>query len=318
MNVFITGATGVIGRRAVPGLVAAGHDVGAVARTPDAARRLETAGAVPVALDLFDAPAVHAAVADREAVVHLATAIPSPLQAARPAAWEETHRLRRDASRLLVDAAIAAGAHTYVQESIAFAAADAGDAWVDEDVPLSPASAQASVVQAEAEAARFTEAGGTGVVLRFGQLVAADAQHTVQQLQIARRGWFAAFGGPGAYRPWVHADDTGTAVAAALAAPAGVYHVVQDVAATNAEHAAALEALLGRTVRTPPAWIGRLPALAPLARSLRTSNERLRSASSWRPQVRTPEELWARALRPLAVADAAVQDAREATDVHTR
>ncbi len=45
MKIFVAGATGVVGRRAVPLLLAAGHDVSAVMHSPVKGRALENAGA---------------------------------------------------------------------------------------------------------------------------------------------------------------------------------------------------------------------------------------------------------------------------------
>ena len=57
-RVFLAGATGVIGRRVVPLLVAAGHRVTAVGRAPDKRAALERAGAAAIELDLFDSAAL--------------------------------------------------------------------------------------------------------------------------------------------------------------------------------------------------------------------------------------------------------------------
>jgi NAD(P)-dependent dehydrogenase (short-subunit alcohol dehydrogenase family) len=62
MRVFVTGATGALGRHLVPGLVAAGHEVTATTRTPAKVARLRQAGAEPVVVDGLDREAVIAAV----------------------------------------------------------------------------------------------------------------------------------------------------------------------------------------------------------------------------------------------------------------
>src|SRR5690349_24260934 len=62
MRVFVTGATGALGRHLVPGLIAAGHEVTATTRTPGKVAQLREAGAVPVVLDGLDREAVIAAV----------------------------------------------------------------------------------------------------------------------------------------------------------------------------------------------------------------------------------------------------------------
>jgi uncharacterized protein YbjT (DUF2867 family) len=106
MKIFVAGATGVLGRRTVPLLVAAGPSVTAVARSADKAESLRGQGAEPVEVDLFDAPAVRGAVEGHDVVVNLATKIQPPSQAVRPSAWAEAHRLRSEASRNLVTAAL--------------------------------------------------------------------------------------------------------------------------------------------------------------------------------------------------------------------
>jgi nucleoside-diphosphate-sugar epimerase len=62
MRVFVTGATGALGRHLVPGLVAAGHEVTAATRTPGKVAQLREAGAEPVVVDGLDRGAVIAAV----------------------------------------------------------------------------------------------------------------------------------------------------------------------------------------------------------------------------------------------------------------
>jgi 2-alkyl-3-oxoalkanoate reductase len=79
MCIFVTGATGVIGRRVVPLLVAAGHQVTALGRTSEQYARLERQGAAPLLVDLFTADAVHRAVAGHQVVINLATHIPDIL-----------------------------------------------------------------------------------------------------------------------------------------------------------------------------------------------------------------------------------------------
>src|SRR5918995_5377708 len=75
MRVFLAGATGAIGKRLVPLLVANGHAVTGTTRSPEKAERLRAAGAEPVVVDVLDESAVVNAVtrAEPEVVVHEAT-----------------------------------------------------------------------------------------------------------------------------------------------------------------------------------------------------------------------------------------------------
>ena len=58
MNIFVTGATGVLGTSLVPRLVEAGYTVSAMSRTEESDERLRRAGAHPVRVDLFDVEAL--------------------------------------------------------------------------------------------------------------------------------------------------------------------------------------------------------------------------------------------------------------------
>lgn len=299
MRIFVAGGTGVLGGRVVPALVDAGHEVTAVARSVPTAERLRAQGATPRPVDLFDRAAVMAAVHGSHAVLNLATAIPPASRMLRPSAWATTDRLRTEASRNLVDAALETGAQRYVQEALAFVYPDRGDDWIDEGTPLASPAYTRSVLEAEAQARRFDASGGTGIALRFGLFYCADSAQTRQLVAMARNGWLALPGRGAAFRSWVHVDDAGSAVVAALDAPGGAYNVVEDDPLTNDGHTALLGEILGRRVRRPPTWL----AVGPLrlqTRSLRVSNRRLREATGWRPVRPSLREGWAEVLRHLA------------------
>jgi nucleoside-diphosphate-sugar epimerase len=297
MKVFVAGATGAIGRFAVPALVEAGHEVTGVARSDDKARRLAEQGATPLRVSIFDAEALVRAVAGHDAVVNIATRIPPVRQAARSSAWAENDRIRRDGSATLAGAAQAAGVGRYVQESITFTYPDRADAWIDEDVTLDVPEALASVMAAEESARRFTAEGGTGVVLRFAALYGPGSEQTESQARQARRHVGFVFGRRDAYVSSLHLADAGTAVVAALSAPAGTYNGTDDEPVTKRQLAHAVGAAAGARP-----WIyvpGRLTplvargAMAGLARSHRVSNASLRDATGWAPRYPSVREGWA-------------------------
>ena len=78
MRVFLTGATGVVGRRLVPLLQNAGHEVTAAVRSTVARAELTTKGVRAIEVNLFDSAAVSRAVAGQDVAVNLATHIPDP------------------------------------------------------------------------------------------------------------------------------------------------------------------------------------------------------------------------------------------------
>jgi nucleoside-diphosphate-sugar epimerase len=297
MRIFVAGATGVLGRRVVPQLIAGGHAVTAVARTPQKAAALARQGATPITVDLFTPGAVAAAVTGHEVVINLATAIPPSSRMLWRPAWRTTIRLRTDASRHLVDAALATGATRYIQEALAFVYADHGAAWISEDEPLTRPTYGSDA--AEAQARRFDASSGAGIALRFGTFYCADAQATRQMVQAGRRGLLPLPAHPDTYQSWVHVDDAASAVVAALDAPGGVYNAVEDHPLTSAEHAEVLGELLGRRVRSLPAAPLMGGPLALWARSQRVSNRRLREATGWRPAYPSRHAGWTQVLAAL-------------------
>ena len=72
MRVFVTGASGWIGSATVDELLAAGHEVVGLARTPAAAAALQAKGATPLSGDLDDLDALRRGADEAEGVVHLA------------------------------------------------------------------------------------------------------------------------------------------------------------------------------------------------------------------------------------------------------
>jgi nucleoside-diphosphate-sugar epimerase len=292
-KIFVAGATGVLGRRAVRDLVRAGHDVTGVARSAEKAALLRDLGVTPATIDPFDAAALNDMVSGHDVVMNLATHIPPLAKSAFPSAWKENDRIRSELSNLLVDAAIAAGATRYVQEAIAFTYEDRGERWIDEDTPLETAQRVAAVRDAERAAARFTDSGGVGVVLRFGMFYASDTDHTEIQLKMARRGISPFPGSPGDYVSVIHLDDAGTAVVAALEVPAGTYNVVDDEPLTRAEVGSVFAGLVGRQkLMTVPKAVTSVggAAMRMMSRSQRVSNERFKKASGWEPRLASARE----------------------------
>ena len=85
MRIFITGATGVLGSRAVPLMFEAGHEVTAVGRNPEKRALLKRQGARAVEVDLFDPESVRRAVRGAEVLCDLATAVSADRGSHRPA-----------------------------------------------------------------------------------------------------------------------------------------------------------------------------------------------------------------------------------------
>jgi nucleoside-diphosphate-sugar epimerase len=296
MRIFLTGATGVIGRRVVPLLVHGGHQVTAIGRTPDKRQRLEQMGAAAVEVDLFDSGAFQRILPGHDAVINLATHMPSSTtRMMLPGSWKENDRVRREGSAILAAEASSARVRIFIQESFAPMYEAAGDHWIDETWPIRPARYNRSTVDAERSAGRFTEGGGSGIVLRFAGFYGPDAFHVRDMIKLVRKGWFPLPGSPDAYISAVSHDDAASAVIAALDAPAGIYNVTDDDPLPRRDFAGTLATALGvKPPRFLPPWMaflmGSIGEL--LSRSQRMSNRKLKAATGWQPRYPSVREGW--------------------------
>ena len=296
MKVFVTGATGAIGKHVVPLLVDEGHEVRALARSDDKAAQLGAQGAQPARVSLFDASELKDAFAGMDAVLNLATSIPPVSKAASKRSWDDNERIRREGSTNVVDAALAAGVGRLVQESITFTYPDCGAEWIDESVePIEVPANYAGVFIAEGNAARFTEAGGNGVVLRFALFYGPGSTHTDLFLGAARRHLGSVAGKPKAYQSSIHLADAARAAIAGIHLPPGIYNVGDDEPLTKREYARAVGAAIGKRP-----WLllpGRLVNIggkkaSVLTSSQRVSNAKIKAASDWRPMYPSAREGW--------------------------
>jgi nucleoside-diphosphate-sugar epimerase len=295
-TVFVSGATGVLGRATVPQLLASGHTVRALSRGEANDAAIRALGGEPVRGDLFDPDSLRQAVAGADAIFHLATRIPPSSDLRRRSAWVENDRIRDDGTKNLVDAALAAGAQVLVYPSFAFVYPDSGDAWIDAVSTLvAPTDILLSTIAAEREVARFAETGGRGISLRLGALYGSDLASTREQLQLARRG-ISVFGSrPEAFTPTLWIGDAASALVTALdRAPSGLFDIVDDEPVRQRQLKTALAQAAGRRrTLSLPAWIVRMtagPAAELFTRSLRISNRRFRDATGWAPAVRNAVE----------------------------
>ena len=292
---FVTGGTGALGRHAVPAILGAGHSVTALARTPAKAGQLRSQGADPVTVSIFDRSALTRAFSGHDAVVNLATSLPPTTMFLFSRSWRENDRIRREGSAAIVDAALAAGVGRLVQESVSMVYPDRGSAWIDESIPPQRYLRSHANLAAEASATRFTQEGGSGVILRLGFFYGPGARHAEQFLALARWRITPVLGPPDGYLSSIHLNDGATAVAAALEVPSGIYNIVDDEPLTKRDYAAAISKAAGKK-----AWIrgpGRLALLAgdrssSLTRSFRVSNGRFRETADWEPQHPSAHSGW--------------------------
>ncbi|MET0633655.1 MAG: NAD(P)-dependent oxidoreductase [Xanthobacteraceae bacterium] len=228
MRVFLAGATGAIGRRLVPLLVRAGHQVTGTTRSPESGKALERAGVTPAVLDVFDAGAVTAAVrsARPEVVIHQLTDLPREFDESKLAAsYARNARIRTEGTRNLIAAAQAAAVRRFIVQSIAFVYAPGRQPHPEAD-PLNVADGP-RVVTARGAAAMEEQVldapGLDGIVLRYGQFYGPGT-------------WYDA---PGRV-PGLHVDAAAQAALMALSRGArGIYNIADDDGAVSIAKAVA-------------------------------------------------------------------------------
>ncbi|MCC6804703.1 MAG: NAD(P)-dependent oxidoreductase [Anaerolineae bacterium] len=274
MRIAIVGATGVLGRALVPLL--ARHSIRALVRTPDTARRLFGEHVEAVACDLL-APGIGARLPDLlagcDVVIHAATAIPSDFS--QPGAMDTTNRLRSEGVAHLLAATLQVGASAYIQQSIAFAHIDYGDAWITEDTPLDPK--RTVVIEMEHQVRAVPTDRLRWCILRGGTFVGKDTfqDGTIERLRAGQEK-IACDGR--AFMPLVHVEDVASAFAAAVErAPAGSTFNIVDEPIRQGDYLERLARAVGAP--EPP----RDPD-APCLPSHRVSNQAARETLGWTPR----------------------------------
>jgi uncharacterized protein YbjT (DUF2867 family) len=193
LRVFLAGATGVIGVRLVPLLIANGHAVAGLTRSPAKAGPLRESGAEPVVCDVFDAAALTAAVVAfaPDIVLHQLTDLPD--RADEIAAFAARNdRIRTEGTRNLIEAAEAAGAGHFLAQSIAWR----------------PAGRAQGVEEHESRVL-----GAGGVVVRYGQLYGPGTYYETKLPA----------------QPRIHVDAAAAATPPLMLAPSGVVTVAEDL-----------------------------------------------------------------------------------------
>ena len=292
MRVFVAGATGAIGTRLVPKLVAGGHEVIGTSRSMDRAQRLHALGAEPVALDLLDRRAVREAVLDAkpDAIIHQATALTGLSDFKHfDRSFHQTNLLRTEGTDALLDAAREAGVGRFVAQSFAsYRYAREGGPVKTEDDPLdpTPVAAMRETEDAMAYLDRVvTEAGG--IALRYGGFYGDPEDTTLIDAVRARK--FPIVGNGEGVSSFIHLDDAADATVLALEheGPA-IYNIVDDEPAPIKVWLPELARILG--AKPPmhfPKWLARVfagDALVMMSTEARgASNAKAKRELGWTP-----------------------------------
>jgi 2-alkyl-3-oxoalkanoate reductase len=289
MRVFVAGASGAIGTRLVPQLLADQHEVIGTTTARGGADRLLALGAQSVVLDVLDARAVRKAVLDAkpDAIVHQATALAGvSFSRNLDRAFAQTNRLRREGTDALLAASREAGVRRFVAQSYAsMRYARLGGPVKTEEDPLDtdPVEGMREVCAAMTYLDEAVTAAG-GIALRYGSFYGAANDGLIEPV---RKRLFPIVGDGGGVSSFIHLDDAARATMLALEhdGPA-IYNIVDDDPAPVREWLPVLAETLGaKPPRRFPVWLARLFAGAPavvLGTEVRgASNEKAKRELGW-------------------------------------
>jgi nucleoside-diphosphate-sugar epimerase len=233
VKIFIAGATGAIGQPLIAELIRQGHAVTGMTTSAAGAAKLARAGAGVARVSALDAPAVDAAIHDAspDVIIDELTSLPRD-PADMAASFKRDRQVRIEGGGNLLRAAVAHGVRRYIQQSSGFFLAP-GPGLGDESQPLavdaSPRVSLSSRSYTELED-RLAAAPLEGMALRYGFFYGPNTWYNPDGAvaEQVRQQHVPIIGkGEGVYS-WVHIDDAATATVAALNAPPGKYHVVDD------------------------------------------------------------------------------------------
>jgi nucleoside-diphosphate-sugar epimerase len=301
MRVLLAGATGALGKQLVPRLVADRHEVVGTTRTESKLAMLEELGASGVVADLLDPDQVARVVAEAEpeVIIHELTALNRPFDVRHiDRTFEETNRLRTEATDHLLAAGRATGVSRFIAQSYAgWPFARSGGAVKTEDDPLDtapPGSMRQTLaairhVEEAVTGADWTE----GIVLRYGGFygpgTSLSAEGGAQTEQIRERKFPVVGNGAGVWS-FIQIEDAAEAtVAAVTRGRPGIYNIVDDDPAPVAEWLPAAATAIGAPApRHVPRWLGRLvagEAGAVMMTEVRgASNAKAKRELGWQPR----------------------------------
>lgn len=271
MRIFVAGATGAVGVRLVPLLVAAGHAVIGLTRTPAKADAIRRAGAEPVVADGLDGAAIRQTVvgAKPDVIIHEMTSLGGAIDMQKfDRAFAVSNRLRTEGLDHLIAAARAAGVRRLIAQSFCgWPYAHTGDPVKSESDLLDPDPPRE--LRRSLDAIKYLERTVTGlsdiegVVLRYGAFYGRrTGLFDGPMLDELRRRRVPLIGDANGWWSFLHIDDAATAAAVAVERGApGIYNITDDEPAPVREWLPALAALVG--AKAPwrvPRWVARIVA----------------------------------------------------------
>jgi 2-alkyl-3-oxoalkanoate reductase len=296
MRIFVAGATGAIGLRLVPRLVAAGHSVIGLTHRPGNTAAIHAMGAEASVADGLDADAIRASVimAEPEVIIHQMTDLKGASDLRKfDQLFATSNRLRTEGTDHLIAAAKETGVERFIAQSYCgWPYARAGDPVKTETAPLDPDPPEE--LRRTLDAIAYLESSvldfGEGLILRYGAFYGpATGMFDGPMIEQVRRRRAPVIGGGDGWWSFVHVDDAAAATACAVTHGApGIYNIVDDDPASVREWLPELAVMLGaKPPRHVPAWLARLVAgehiVTMMTEARAGSNAKAKQQLEWQP-----------------------------------
>lgn len=300
MKVFVAGATGAVGKPLLPMLLANGHAVVGMTRSPEKAQALRDTGVEPVIADGLDRGAIVDAMArtQPDVIVHQMTGLARMTSLKNfDDEFELTNRLRTTGTDYLLEAARASGARRFIAQSFGnWNYARVGGIVKTEDDPLDPnpplAMRRTLAAIREVESKVLGASGLEGIVLRYGNLYGPGTSVAPGGaiVETIRKRQFPVVGNGAGVWSFAHVVDVASATLAAIERGVpGVYNVCDDEPAAVAAWLPELARAVG--AKPPwhvPVWLGRLfvgePGVSMMTQIRGASNAKAKRELRWQPR----------------------------------
>lgn len=303
MKVLVAGATGAIGKRLVPLLVAKRYEVVGMTHSPGKVDSLHEAGAEAVVADGLDRAAVMQTLTQTkpDAVIHQMSGLTGAGSFKKfDDEFAVTNALRTTGTDYLLDAAKQSGVRRFIAQSFGgWNYERRGSGLKTEQHPLDPTPPANQTKSMDAiryvEEAALGAEGLEGMALRYGFFygpgTGLSADGDIANLVLKRK--LPIVGDGAGVWSFVHIEDAARATIAALEdGERGVYNVVDDEPAPIAEWLPELARILGaKRPRRIPTWLGRI-AIGDVGISMMTqirgmSNAKANRELGWQPRYKS-------------------------------
>jgi nucleoside-diphosphate-sugar epimerase len=295
MRVFVTGATGFVGKAIVKALLQRNHEVVGLVRDVKKGKALEQLGVTLVVGDMLEPTSYEGVVSTVDAVIHAAQ---SPIQGRFT---QQKVRQMEQADILMTQVLSQACLQhdkKFLYTSSCLTYGDQADRWITEQNPLhAPLISEAHEQMVKELLSLHREKHLRVIIIAPGWVYGAGGLFKQSFYDTQQKGQLHIFGAGKNYWSPIHVDDLATAYALAVESEAygEVYDVVDEQPLPHREIVNLFTDALGvKRVSSMPLWFLKLllggPLVDTLVVSFRVKNDKVKQALGWQPHYGTFKE----------------------------